>query len=146
MLYQELKDNAASFLEYNKEKKRLNDIIRPLVDRIARFRGNGTPGNYFRGWNFSESAFDDVGDEIPGEYLCTWWEYADCGHDPYYVPVAWLDMSEEEWKQAITDELEEKKQEEAAKKKAQAEARLLAREDADRKEYLRLKEKFEGNK
>ena len=63
-----------------------------------------------------------------------------------YIFVPYSEMFSEEWKSVALTKIEKRKAKKAVKKQMLEEIKMADKEAAERREYERLKEKFEGEK
>ena len=116
-----LKELNWFFDTYSKVESRIAEVA-PLCTNI-------TPSEEITG--FSKDSDSEV---------CVRVWSQDCGNDAYYFPLEYLAMEDDEIKKC------EKKKAEKARKQAEREARMekKIREQLERREYERLKKKYEG--
>lgn len=87
-------------------------------------------------------------ERVDNEIVANWMEYFRCNYEPHTrkFPIDWLLKSNNDVCNLVIDILEQerkKKDEEEKKKQAQMQKR---QDDEDYRTYIRLKEKFGGNK
>lgn len=125
------------------EDRTLKEYFKSFAKKVAQLRGEGVPGNNYRGWDIFEGWDYDYVEDLRA-HIVTYWEYADCGSEPYAFPAVWCEYDDEELKLAvIQQELDAK-----ALRKAAEKEELIKIEEQTRKdqyqEYLRLRAMFEG--